>query len=445
MDEQSQDASDNANQGEPDFGEQIGDYDEALQSVEASEGEQALRRGCGSDGCALAGLVLLVGSLFFVLLFGSSFFDGDPDASESPSGTQTGANTGSGAEDCPEGGPSTPGSAIQVAFAADDSDPCPVDNGNGGPPPENQLNALGNLVPIPGDWLALFGAGTMTCALDTPIQASTDEAFLEVLDDGERIVLTDSNGSVTLDRQTASPTEAVYYVDLSEQAGMDWQQTLVFTSSNTVEIQIFGCPEREGEGYLVEAADGPSPDSGGEGSSGQGEASTTGLLESCTIDVGPNLTEPQLDELVDCFEPYTGVSIVEGLPDVEGSYFTAEGITTGYGGDLSYALQTCSVSDGDFSTNTMVGAIQVWLGIQNGDNLQMGAMITDEQSNLTHNYESVDYEFEVRANRSPGENEWAGWTIFETLMYNKADFFPYTEESFGGSPAYDGRITLVCG
>lgn len=59
-----------------------------------------------------------------------------------------------------------------------------------------------------------------------------------------------------LDRIMSSETEAVYFGDFAEQTGMkEFDMTLRFTSSSTVEGLMEGCPNRENTGRLLEAVE----------------------------------------------------------------------------------------------------------------------------------------------------------------------------------------------
>jgi hypothetical protein len=257
-----------------------------------------------------------------------------------------------------------------------------------------------------------------------------------------RITAYDDGQVFVLERIDASAESATYYVDLSAQAGIDLQMTLTFSSSTTLGGQLSGCPNRGGQGYLIEARDEPS-----EGTSGG--QSSTGLVEDCSIALGPGLSEADLDELVACFEPFAGAFIVEGLPDVDGVYYTRDGLTQGYGGDpLDFGLDMCAVSEGVFMTDTATELGQVTLGVQDGDNRLM-TVVRQSESGISHNYLPValtsNAVIDIRSRQAPSENPWAGWAIFRSTMYNEADFFPYTDTAFEGEPSYGARITIVCG
>jgi len=79
-------------------------------------------------------------------------------------------------------------------------------------------------------------------------------------------------------------------------------------------------------------------------------------------------------------------------------------------------------------------ALQVWVGIQEGDNRLMGVLVIDE-TGVTHNY-VAQAAVVVETSHMPSENPWAGWTIFESTVTNNV---------LDDGNAYRGRITLVCG
>lgn len=123
---------------------------------------------------------------------------------------------------------------------------------------ENEYDADGNLVPIPGEWHVYNEAGVDTCTYDISLDPSVQRVELEVLDGGERILIREifEDESVgpafVLERISSSDTEATYREDLSEQIGRDQAIEGTFSSSSTWGGKVEGCPDRGAQGSLAE-------------------------------------------------------------------------------------------------------------------------------------------------------------------------------------------------
>jgi hypothetical protein len=122
----------------------------------------------------------------------------------------------------------------------------------------NDYSGDGYLIPIAGEWEIYNEAGIATCAGDIAMSAHTQTGHIEVIDDGERIVLREITGDglgppIELERTSASETEARYWADLSSMTGVDsFEMELVFSSSSTLGGRMQGCPVRGGRGWLVQ-------------------------------------------------------------------------------------------------------------------------------------------------------------------------------------------------
>ncbi len=90
---------------------------------------------------------------------------------------------------------------------------------------ENEYDADGYLIPIPGEWRVYDQAGVDTCTDDLSLDPGVQCMELEVLDAGERILIREvfEDESVgpafVLKRISASDTEATYWADMSKTLG----------------------------------------------------------------------------------------------------------------------------------------------------------------------------------------------------------------------------------
>ena len=330
-------------------------------------------------------------------------------------------------------------------------------------PSAGQAVAGDVLVPTVGDWVMQGEEGIASCVANMELAEQSTVGFIDVVDGGERIRITtydEDGGVLELERIEASESEATYYADLTPLTGINMQMTLVFTSPTTLGGRMQGCPERGGQGYLLEARDFPSGSSGA-AAGGAGP----GLAADCAVDLAAidgalrsDFTSPagavsgsDMAQLVDCFEPHFAAFIVSGLPDVSGVYFTGDGFTRSYGSDggQSLASDSCAVAAADqvFYTDSTMGETQVWVGTQEQSSPLVGALRITEDG-ITHNYLPYfdgGFEVDVSTGPMPGDNPWSGWAVLEGTFYNANDFFPYAAERFDGDPAYAARFTLVCG
>jgi hypothetical protein len=172
-------------------------------------------------------------------------------------------------------------------------------------------------------------------------------------------------------------------------------------------------------------------------------------LEDVLVSIAREEVAPSALRLIARVAAY-GAFVVAGLPDLWGVYYTADGFTRTYGTDgIAMELGGCPVAETGqvFYTDTTIAEGQVWVSVQEGDNRLVGALRIDE-TGVTHNYlpdSDRGYVIEAATSHVPGENPWAGWAVFESTFYNSTDFFPNTDVTFNGDPAFAARFTLICG
>lgn len=150
---------------------------------------------------------------------------------------------------------------------------------------QNIYNPAGGLMPIAGLWDMQNESGNATCIADMPLEANLQRGELRVDGEGASISVR-TPGSDTwfdLDRISSSASEAIYYADLSDQTGIDFEMTLVFSSSSTIGGRLEGCPDRGLDGWLVEP--------GGTGVAGN-DGDPTGAEEDSGAATGGTLDAP---------------------------------------------------------------------------------------------------------------------------------------------------------
>jgi hypothetical protein len=203
-------------------------FDNVLETP-TSEVDTTLESGC-TPGCLMSLVGVMVLMATSIVVFSQfSVFDGDPS-------------------DAPSEGES-PTQAPEAASP---------DVGGSSPLYENEFDADGNLVPIPGEWHVYNDAGVDACTYDISVDASVQRMELDVLDGGGRISIREifddeSVGPVfVLDRISSSDTEVTYREDLSEMVGRDQAIEGTFSSSSTWGGRVEGCAERGAQGSLVQ-------------------------------------------------------------------------------------------------------------------------------------------------------------------------------------------------
>lgn len=95
------------------------------------------------------------------------------------------------------------------------------------------------------------------CHGDIDSETHLQRMQLEVVDGGEKIIgreIVDGElgPPFVAERVSASETEAVYFADLSEENGMDEFEVTLHFSSSTAGRRLEGCPDRGGDGWLVD-------------------------------------------------------------------------------------------------------------------------------------------------------------------------------------------------
>jgi hypothetical protein len=202
---------------------------DGVQLIDDPEG--VVQAGCGPSGCAYAVAIVAFVAGVSAFLFGDALFGSDAS-------TQDASQTESQEAVQPDVGGTSP----LLAY-------------------ENQYDAEGNLIPIPGEWHVYNEAGVDTCIEDLSLDPSVQSMELAVLDGGERIRIQEIvEGELVgprfdLDRISSSATEATYREDMSEVIGRDQAIEGTFSSSSTWGGRVEGCPERGAQGSLVEPSE----------------------------------------------------------------------------------------------------------------------------------------------------------------------------------------------
>lgn len=249
----------------------------------------------------------------------------------------------------------------------------------------NTYNAAGQLIPITGVWDIYNGEGAATCIGGLTLDANTQTGNLEVLNDGESILITeiteDGLGEpIRLDRISASETEAVYYADLSEETGQDFEVEMVFSSSSTVAVQLAGCPDRGGQGSLIEPGTRDPVEQVGEAGDDDSEADSLDLPEHLTVDVpdGGTVTGSVSDTgYANAFVEYSA-DRYEEIVAFYGAW-TSTDSRAWSGGDSSYESQGQTVRGNIWdSTASHIGVADCRAGGGSGDFDAVCVQITDE-------------------------------------------------------------------